>query len=90
MVHTALLARGIPQGVCGELLFKTELENSVFAKQEKYTIGKEKRVVFQLPSWYCTGKNRNKYSMTISLLFQCCCVHTILVGVLLLLQDFLL
>lgn len=54
MVRTARLARGIPRGVCGELLFKTELKNSVFAKWEKYTIGKERRVIFQLPSQYCT------------------------------------
>lgn len=52
MVHTVLLARGIPQGACGELLFKTELEKSVCAKWEKYTTGKERRVIFQLPLRY--------------------------------------
>lgn len=52
MVHTVLLARGIPRGACGELLFKTELEKSVCAKWEKYTTGKERRVIFQLPPRY--------------------------------------
>lgn len=60
MVHTVLLARGIPRGVCGELLFKTELENSVFAKWEKYTIGKERRVIFPASIMVShTVENRN-------------------------------
>lgn len=88
MVHTVLLARGIPQGVCGELLFKTELENSVFAKWEKYTIGKERRVIFQLPSWYRTQWRieiiLNDYRLTVSMLLS---VHTILACVLQIFQD---
>lgn len=83
MAHTVLLARGIPQGVCGELLFKTELENSVFAKWEKYTIGKERRVIFQLPSRYRTQWRieiiLGVYRLSVSMLLS---VHTTVVGVL--------
>lgn len=79
MVRTARLARGIPRGACGELLFKTELENSVFAKWEKYTIGKERRVIFQLPSRYCMqwrieiilSDNRLTVSMLLSVRTRC-------------------
>jgi len=82
MVHTVLLARGTPRGVCGELLFKTELENSVFAKWEKYTISKEGRVIFQLPSWYRTQWRieiiLSDCSLTVSMLLG---VRTTLVGV---------
>lgn len=83
MVHTVLLARGTPRGACGELLFKTELETSVFAKWEKYTIGKERRVIFQLPSWYHTQCRieiiPDDHRLTVSMLLN---VHTTLVGVL--------